>query len=82
MRGGALRVMTRGLLLWDHCHILLNGLDELTEDTESDTNTAGLTAFDLFIRENTHADVYVCCHGYQMQFSCLVDSFCLPKEAC
>ena len=47
-----------GLLLWECCHTLFNGLNELTRYLEEDTHAALSTVFDLFFMEDPCADMH------------------------
>ena len=40
---------------------LFNGVNKLTKYTKLDTSTAVLTAFDILISENAHAEVLIYC---------------------
>lgn len=55
--------MMRGLLC-DHSHTLFNR-QELIKNREHHTRRV-FTVFDLLIQENTHTDVHMCWHDYQM----------------
>lgn len=53
------KITIQDLLLWDPCHELLNGDNELTKNTEQDKSTVVLTGFDLLtvlISENIFTD--------------------------
>jgi len=52
--------MIKGVILWNRCHTLFNGFNELTKYKDPDTSTAVLLAIDLLIRKQVHADMDLC----------------------